>query len=239
MEEPKAVLEISGADPAASISPALEKLGEGESLELQIADGAAPAAVMAELVARHGNSFDWWMLDATRALVVKREGAPRTISAFLGADHHRLTRYWEDFIATVETCEMSYETLFRTEPGNRHAIVDRLRHFIFGLRRHIRMEEECLFPRLEERGRLPAGAGPTAVMRTEHRAIEQILTSLENDLASGNCATLIQTIENQPIHPSDLFRSHDMKEESVLYPLADRLFDQDEREELRRLMQAV
>jgi len=42
------------------------------------------------------------------------------------------------------------------------------RAFADAMERHFQMEEEVLFPRLEERTGMPPGAGPTAVMRAEH-----------------------------------------------------------------------
>ena len=140
---------------------------------------------------------------------------------------------------TVKTCELHYETLFPTGKGHRVAAVDRLSEFIFGLRRHIRMEEDHLFPLFEDRSRIPAGSGPTAMMRVEHQEIEATLRVVEKFLGVGDCATVIQTIEGQPVHPSSLFSSHDAKEERMLYPMADRLFTQQEKEELCRKMQAV
>jgi regulator of cell morphogenesis and NO signaling len=129
--------------------------------------------------------------------------------------------------------------LFTTGKGHRVAAVDQLSQFIFGLRRHIRMEEDHFFPLFEDRSRIPAGSGPTAVMRTEHQEIEATLMMLEKFLGASDCATLIQTIEGQPVHPSSLFRSHDAKEERVLYPMADRLFTQEEKDDLCLKMQTV
>lgn len=86
---------------------------------------------------------------------------------------------------------------------------------------------------------MPAGAGPTAVMRAEHREIETMLSTVEKLLTAGDCATVIQTIEGQPVHPSALFHSHDSKEENMLYPMADRLFTQDDKDGLCLKMQAV
>jgi len=69
--------------------------------------------------------------------------------------------------------------------------------------------------------------------------IEATLRVVEKFLDAGDCATVIQTIEGQPVHPSSLFHSHDAKEERMLYPMADQLFTQQEKEDLCRKMQAV
>jgi regulator of cell morphogenesis and NO signaling len=237
------VSDLSAADQRKGISSAFERLGAGQTLELDLTGPAGTPSLLAEFQDRYGQGFDWWPLDsradAFSVLIAKRNAEPRTISAYLGADHHRLTRYWEEFLEAVKACGLSYETLFTTEKGHRVAAVQRLSQFIFGLRRHIRMEEDLLFPLFEDRSGMPTGTGPTAVMRAEHREIEAILMAVEKLLDAGDCATLIQTIEGQPVHPSALFQSHDAKEERVLYPMADRLFTQAEKDDLCLKMQSV
>jgi len=222
---------------------AVEHLAAGQNLELLLSAGAGAPSLLAELQERYEQTFDWWPLNKTadglRVLIVKRSAEPRSVSGFLGADHHRLTEYWEEFLQAAAACELAYDTLFTTEKGHRVSAVNRLSQFIFGLRRHIRMEEDCFFPLFEDRTRMPAGSGPTAVMRAEHREIEAILNTLEKLLSAGDCATVIQTIEGQAVHPSALLRSHDAKEESVLYPMADRLFTQAEKDALCLRMQAI
>ena len=204
---------------------------------------AEAAGLLADFQNRYGQAFDWWPLenrvDAFRALIAKRTAQPRTISDFLGTDHHRLTECWEQFLEAVKTCELSYETLFIMARGRRFAAADGLSQFIYGLRRHIRMEEDRLFPMFENRSREPAGAGPTPVMRAEHQEIETNLRMMEKLVSAGDCATVILTIEGQPVHPSLLFRSHDTKEEKVLYPMADQLFTQEEKDDLCLKMQTV
>jgi hemerythrin-like domain-containing protein len=242
---PQVELEVSdlSADQREGIFSAFERLVAGQALELLLSNAAGTPRLLAEFQERYGQGFDWWPLDnrtdAFRVLIAKRGAEPRTVSGFLGADHHRLTEYWEVFLEAVKACELSYDTLFTTEKGHRVAAVDRLSQFIFGLHRHIRMEEDCFFPLFEDRTRMPAGTGPTAVMRAEHQEIEAILRRVGKLLSAGDCATVIQTIEGQPVHPSALFRSHDMKEESVLYPMADRLFTQAEKDELCLKMQTL
>jgi hemerythrin-like domain-containing protein/uncharacterized protein (DUF2249 family) len=237
------VSDLSAADQRKGIFSAFERLDPGQALDLFLSRPTGTPGLLAEFQDRYGNGFDWWPLDnragVFRVLVSKRKAEPRTISGFLGADHHRLTGYWEEFLDAVKFCGQSYETLFTTEEGHRASAVDRLSHFIVGLRRHIRMEEDRLFPLFEDRSRIPAGSGPTAVMRAEHQQIEGILSTLEKLLAGGDCAAVIQAIEGQPVHPSVLLHSHDAKEESVLYPMADRLFTQAEKDDLCLKMQSA
>lgn len=243
---PEVELEVSSlavATQGARIFTAFDRLVAGQTLELLLSVPAEAADLLAEFQNSYGQAFDWWPLenrvDAFRVLIAKRGTEPRSISGFLGTDHHRLTECWEEFLEAVKTCALSYETLFTRGKDHRVAAADRLSQFNYGLRRHIRMEEDHLFPLFEDRSRIPAGSGPTAVMRAEHHEIEANLREVENFLGAGDCATVIQTIEGKPVHPSSLFRSHDEKEERVLYPMADRLFTQEEKDGLCLKMQAV
>ncbi|MFZ0888536.1 MAG: hemerythrin domain-containing protein [Candidatus Binataceae bacterium] len=237
------VPDLAAAGQRERIHSAFDRLVPGQTLELVLSVPAQAPGLLAEFQDRSGQGFDWWPLGnragAFRVLIAKRTVEPRTISGFLGTDHHRLTLYWDEFVEAVKTCELSHETLFTTEKGYRVAVVDRLSQFIFGLRRHIRMEEDHFFPLFEDRSRIPAGSGPTAVMRAEHQEIEATLRAVEKLFDAHDCAAVIQTIEGQRAHPSSLFRSHDAKEENVLYPMADRLFTQEEKDDLCLKMQTV
>lgn len=225
------------------ISDAFDRLPIGQALELVISSSSGAPGLLTEFQDRYGQNFDWWPLEQNaytfRVLILRRAAdEPRTIADFLGADHHRLAELWKEILETVQTCEQSHETLRTVERCHLEAPKEGLSQFIFGLRRHIRMEQDLLFPLLEERSVTPRGAGPTAVMRVEHRQIEAVLEALEKYHTAETCATIIQTIESQPVHPSALFTSHDAKEENVLYPLADRALPAHEVHKLIRAMQA-
>ena len=89
--------------------------------------------------------------------------------------------------------------------------------FRVGLERHIRIEEELVFPEFERLARMPAKSGPTAVMRNEHREIERLLGAVAERLAQGRDAS---------VEAAELVRvlgAHNVKEESVLYPMTDNL----------------
>ncbi|MGC1678447.1 MAG: hemerythrin domain-containing protein [Candidatus Binataceae bacterium] len=220
-----------------------DRLAASQTLELILNASADLECFLAEFQDRYGQGFDWWPLGnrshASSVLIAKRTTEPRTISAFLGNDHHRLTERWDGFVEAVKVCEQSYENLFTAEKGHRMSTIDGLSQFIFGLRRHIRMEEEYFFPLFEDRSRTPPGSGPTAVMRAEHQEIEAVLRELDKLFDGGDCANIIQAIEVRPVHPSELFHNHDAKEEAMLYPMADRLFTQKEKDDLCLKMQTV
>jgi iron-sulfur cluster repair protein YtfE (RIC family) len=80
------------------------------------------------------------------------------------------------------------------------------------LRSHAQLEDELLFPMLEAK---IGPMGPLAVMREEHREIEEAL-----DDASG--ATEVSEIVAAIRRAIDIARPHFQKEEVVLFPLASR-----------------
>jgi hemerythrin-like domain-containing protein len=155
--------------------------------------------------------------DSSRGVVVVR---PRSASGeasvheVLGDDHRRLDALLEGALALASTDPREARTLAEA--------------FAAGLRRHIRIEEEVLFPAFEAHTGM-RGAGPTEVMRREHRVIEQGLTSLlaaahaladaapATEAALGRAAEALLSVLGE----------HNRKEEYVLYPSCDRMLPPD------------
>lgn len=89
---------------------------------------------------------------------------------------------------------------------------------IEALRRHIYLEEEFLFPALQQAGE-PGLAAPVFVMLREHAQLWASLDDLERELATGlddaaaqhRCHLLLVALQH-----------HNVKEERILYPEADR-----------------
>lgn len=224
------------------IVAAFDELRADQAIELLFQDPLQARALLEEFQHRHGQAFEWWPFqrpgEKFRVLVLPHTGAqPRTLSDFLGADHRRLTELWEGFIQIERTCALGHETMHTLDAHHLEGPKDDLAQFIFGLRRHIRMEEEVFFPLFDSKTGAPAG--PTTVMRTEHREINAVLGALEEVLELPDCAVIIQTVAQLPQHPSTLFKSHDMKEERVLYPMADRILEAGEVADLIKAMQAM
>jgi iron-sulfur cluster repair protein YtfE (RIC family) len=92
-----------------------------------------------------------------------------------------------------------------------------------GLQRHIRIEEEILFPLFEQRTGMVKG--PTEVMRQEHRVIKEAMELMHEALACGKGASYHDGRELL----EEALPSHNQKEEHVLYPTIDRLLAIDER----------
>ena len=80
---------------------------------------------------------------------------------------------------------------------------------------HFSMEENVLFPEFESQ--TGNSAGPTQVMRVEHRQIRALLEEMASTLAG-------QDVEGYLGHSETLLvmmQQHNMKEEHILYPMTD------------------
>ena len=87
--------------------------------------------------------------------------------------------------------------------------------FAGAMQQHFAAEEELLFPAFEAESGMTMG--PTQVMRDEHIQMHELLAAAQEALAakdaddySGNAETLLI-----------MMQQHNMKEESVLYPMCD------------------
>lgn len=102
----------------------------------------------------------------------------------------------------------------------------RLSAAIRGLRRHIYVEEEFLFPLLRETGLV----APIFVMLREHGQIWDTLDALDSGETSDEAALLLcHQLAVQLQH-------HNLKEERIVYPQADETLPVQERTRLRELL---
>jgi len=116
--------------------------------------------------------------------------------------------------------------------GDRAAAQAAWSEFTVGLRRHIRFEEELLFPAFEERLGVSRAAGPTAVMCAEHREIERIIGAIGQALAGGEPPLPLRSTLHR------VLGEHNLKEERMLYPATDKALDPEERDALVARIQA-
>lgn len=125
------------------------------------------------------------------------------ISQFLEADHH----HCDEQLAYAETCAGKHDWLeARTAFSS----------FDTALRRHLDMEEKILFPAFEETPGTPPG--PTSMMRAEHKQICRIIDSMKEALLAHDADEFSASADILHI----MMGQHNMKEESILYPMADR-----------------
>jgi len=132
-------------------------------------------------------------------------GKLRRISEALGSDHDRLAQL--EFAAFVSRAA-----------GDAKAAERWYAAFSSGLKHHIAVEEELLFPVFEKRvGLSPsASAGPTEVLRREHEEILRLLGEILRTI--GNPAKLPDEAR-AAFH--EVLEKHHLREEEILYPALD------------------
>ena len=127
-----------------------------------------------------------------------------TIVEFLGSDHHAC----DDLFASAEEAVAqknwdSARTLFK--------------RFQAAMAHHLAMEETVLFPAFEARtGNI---AGPTKVMRMEHEQMRELLQAMASAVAATHQDNYLGLSETLNM----LMQQHNLKEESMLYPMSDRV----------------
>ncbi len=127
-----------------------------------------------------------------------------TISEFLSDDHHRCD---DLFIAA--------ETAVATSNWNEaRSLFEQFRDATHG---HFAMEEDVLFPAFETQ--TGSSLGPTAVMRKEHQQIRGLLSRMAEAMDKTDKLAYLGYSETLNI----MMQQHNLKEESVLYQMADRI----------------
>jgi len=84
-------------------------------------------------------------------------------------------------------------------------------------RRHLALEEQLLFPAVEAATGM-FDAGPTHVMRMEHEHMRAVLDQMAAAMERGDREELLD--QGDTLHI--LIQQHNVKEEGVLYPMAER-----------------
>jgi hemerythrin-like domain-containing protein len=131
-----------------------------------------------------------------------------TIQDFMGHDH----RACDERFATAEAAVAqnrwdSARSLFAA--------------FRASMARHFAMEEEVLFPAFE--ARTGNTAGPTEVMRLEHRQMREMMDAMDGALADARQDAFLGLSETFNM----LMQQHNLKEENMLYPMSDRVLGVD------------
>ena len=213
---------------------AFDALEPGDALVFASDHDAHPLLYRLE-VERTGH-FNWSPLEeGTRVWRVRvdrlgpSERRARGVMEYLAWDHDRL----DELVAEVTAA---------ARPGKWRDAAKRFAEFRHGLLRHIRMEEDLLFPLFEKRTGLPRDEGPTAVMREEHGEIQALLGEIGKIVergSEGHADESRRALERPLRALLDLLVEHNLKEEQVLYPSLDHMLSEDERDALVRKMMAV
>lgn len=186
-----------------------------------------PKPLLYQFQAEHDGEFDWWPLEqgpqVWRVSIVKREnpGTERTITDYLQTDHRRLDAIMEGFQAALREG--------RWEDASRG-----FREFVLGLKKHIRIEEDILFPVFEEKTGM-FDSGPTFVMKMEHKEIQDLLEKILNAADSRNASGATDGV----IALTNILMDHNMKEEHILYPESDAFISDSERTQIIKKAQAA
>jgi hemerythrin-like domain-containing protein len=143
-----------------------------------------------------------------------------TISDFLGSDHERC----DDLFAQVD---------LTVTQANWDAAEAAFQRFVLATERHFKMEEEVLFPAFEQTtgNSNSYSAGPTSVMRMEHRQLRVLVRFLSEALARQDGEEFFGHADTLRI----MLHQHNQKEENVLYLMTDRVLST-RREELINAM---
>lgn len=186
-----------------------------------------PRPLLYQFQAEHDGEFDWWPLEqgpqAWRVEIARRKAKDpaRTVTEYLQTDHRRLDRIYDRFQDAVK------------EGGWAEASGE-IREFSLGLKRHIRIEEEVLFPVFEEKTGMH-DSGPTAVMRMEHTEIKSLL----DKITAGADAKNEKEAKDAAYHLTNILADHNMKEEHILYPESDAFLSDAERVQVVKKAQAL
>lgn len=127
-----------------------------------------------------------------------------SIAETLTEDHRRCDR----LLALVESA---------ADGGDWDRVSAEALEFDNATERHFAFEEEVLFPELEAAA--PMAAGPTGVMRTEHRQIRQLLAELKEAVAARDADECLGVLGTLHL----VSQQHNAKEEAILYRMADQV----------------
>jgi iron-sulfur cluster repair protein YtfE (RIC family) len=89
--------------------------------------------------------------------------------------------------------------------------------FLVLFENHLAKEERVLFPRMERA--VGNAYGPTLVMRSEHGHMREIVARMQEAIAEHEAGDFFDQADAMRI----LMHQHNLKEEGILYPQADRL----------------
>jgi len=133
-----------------------------------------------------------------------------SVTAYLGWEHGRLNEELRSVSSAVE----------RGRFADAAAVYEELE---LGLLRHMRIEEELLFPVFEARSGMVNG--PTEVMRDEHRQVRTALGLMRRGLQRTDAGAYGDGLR----FFDSVLPDHNAKEEHILYPTLDRLLRPAER----------
>lgn len=127
------------------------------------------------------------------------------LTAFFEQDHRDCEARWADVEELLDTEDMD-------------AAGPAWQKFDAGLRRHLAMEEEVLFPAFEAVSGM-GDEGSTAVMRIEHQQMRGLLGQIGAAMEAGDAEQAMDAGDALLM----LIQQHNIKEEGTLYPMAENM----------------
>lgn len=202
------------------LTAAFEALPSGGLLFFTTAED--PRRVLRQLITNLWGRFDWAPLkegdSQWLSQIVKRERpGPTGLEDMLIVEHRRC----DDLFAEAEAAAQEGDQE-RTE-----LLFGRLE---MGMERHFTIEEEGFFQEVDQRMGL-MGGGPVAVMRDEHQQMRGMLRRMAGALAESNLEDFLAASDTMIY----LMEQHNMKEEEMLYPMAEEVLGAEMDQLLQRL----
>jgi hemerythrin-like domain-containing protein len=127
---------------------------------------------------------------------------------YFTSDHRACDAGWADVEAAADA-------------GDLPSMAEHWQRFQNALLRHLGKEEQLMFPAFEAATGMTSG--PTQVMRSEHEQMRGVLAQMTAAVERGDAEELIDQGDTLNI----LIQQHNMKEEGMLYPMADRALQVD------------
>jgi len=124
------------------------------------------------------------------------------LAGFFTQDHHDCDAHWADVEALLDGEDPAQAT-------------QAWQTFENSMRRHFAMEEDVLFPAFESRSGM-GGGGPTAMMRMEHQRMRGLLDQLSAMIGAAEFEDALDVGDTLLM----LIQQHNIKEEGMLYPMA-------------------
>lgn len=128
----------------------------------------------------------------------------KQLTAPLVADH----RHCDGLFATAEDA---------AQRSDWAACREQFTAFRAAMLRHFEVEENVLFPAFEQATGMTMG--PTAMMRSEHAQMRDLLNNLAAVIAAGRRDDYLGMSETLLLY----MQQHNLKEENVLYPMTDQV----------------
>jgi hemerythrin-like domain-containing protein len=127
-----------------------------------------------------------------------------SLKEFFTLDHRRCDGRWAEVEAAAQAGDVKTQQ-------------QKWLDFQSEMLRHLRMEEEVLFPAFEQATGM-TDRGPTFVMRSEHAQMRGLIEQMGVAADAGDYDELVDVGDTLLM----LIQQHNQKEEQMLYPMAER-----------------